>query len=46
MWGKEEVHVVFWWEKSDGNKLHGRHRHGWEDNIRMDLQEIGSMLWT
>jgi len=32
--------------KSEGTKLLGRHRFGWEDNIRMDLQEISSLLWT
>jgi len=32
--------------KSEGNKLLGRRRLGWEDNIRMDLQEIISVLWT
>jgi hypothetical protein len=23
------------------NKIHGRPRHRWEDNIMMDLQEVG-----
>ena len=27
--------------KPAGNRPSGRPRHGWEDNIRMDLKEIG-----
>jgi len=26
-------------EKSEGKRLLGRHRHRWEDNIRMDVRE-------
>ena len=26
---------------SEGNRLLGRHRRRWEDNIQMDLQEVG-----
>ena len=31
-----------------GNRLLGRPRHGWEDNIRMDIKEIGvnMMNWV
>jgi hypothetical protein len=32
--------------KAEGNKPLGIHRPGWEDNIRMDLQENSSVLWT
>jgi hypothetical protein len=28
-------------EKPEGKGPRGRHRHRWEDNIRMDLREIG-----
>ena len=28
-------------EKSEGKRPLGRHRHRWEDNINMDLQEVG-----
>jgi len=28
-------------EKSEGKRQLGRPRHRWEDNIRMDLREIG-----
>jgi hypothetical protein len=27
--------------KPEGKRLLGRSRHRWEDNIRMDLQEVG-----
>jgi hypothetical protein len=30
--------------KLEGKSLLGRPRHRWEDNIKMDLQEVG--LWT
>jgi hypothetical protein len=23
-----------------------RHKHGWEDNIEMDVKEIGRAVWT
>ena len=34
--------------KSEGKRPHGRPRHRGEDNINMDLQEVGcgSMDWT
>ena len=28
--------------KPEGNRLLGRHSRRWEDNIKMDLQEVGS----
>jgi hypothetical protein len=28
--------------KSEGTRPLGRHRHRWEDNIKMDLQEVGT----
>jgi len=27
--------------KPEGTRSLGRPRHGWEDNIKMDLQEVG-----
>ena len=27
--------------KPEGNEPRGRHRRRWEDNIKMDLQEVG-----
>ena len=34
-------------EKPEGKRPIGRHRHTWEDNIKMDLQEmiLGGMDW-
>jgi hypothetical protein len=34
-------------EKPEGKKPLGRPRHGWEDNIKMDFQELecGGMDW-
>jgi len=31
----------FWWGKPEGKSLPGRLRHRLEDNIKMDLQEVG-----
>jgi hypothetical protein len=33
IWGKGETYTGFWWGKGPL----GRHRHRWEDNIKMDL---------
>ena len=32
--------------KPEGKKPLGRPRHRWEDNIKMDLQEVGCSVWT
>jgi len=32
--------------KSEGKRPLGRHRRRWEDNINMDLQEVGCGVWT
>jgi hypothetical protein len=34
-------------EKPDGRKLFGRPKHRWNDNIKMDLAEVGwgGMVW-
>jgi hypothetical protein len=32
--------------KPEGNRLLGRPGHRWEDNIKMDLQEVGWGAWT
>jgi hypothetical protein len=31
--------------KPEGKRPLGRHRHRWEDNIKMYLSEIGFVLW-
>jgi hypothetical protein len=33
-------------EKPEGKILHGRPRRRWEDNIKMDLQDVGCGVWT
>jgi hypothetical protein len=33
-------------EKSEGKKPLGRSRRRWEDNVRMDLREIGWEVWA
>ena len=30
-----------WWGKPEGKRPLGRPRRRWEDNIKMDLQEVG-----
>jgi len=32
--------------KPEGNRPLGRPRNGWEDDIKMDLQEVGWGAWT
>ena len=38
--GKGEVHTGFWWENTRKGNFKGSKRR-WEDNIKMDLQEVG-----
>jgi len=38
------VHRVLVW-KPEGKRPLGRPRHRWEDNIKMDLREVGSGGW-
>jgi len=47
LWGRGEAYTGFWWGKSEGKRLLGRPRRRWEDNIKMDLQEVvcGRMDW-
>jgi len=32
--------------KTEGTRPFGRPRRRWEDNIKMDLQEVGLGVWT
>jgi hypothetical protein len=41
VWGRGELCVGFVVGKTEGNKSLGRPRPRWEDNIKMDLQEVG-----
>ena len=35
------MYIRFWFVKRKGNRQRGRPRHRWEDNIKMDLHEVG-----
>jgi hypothetical protein len=39
--GREEAYRGFWWGKPEGKRPLERRRRRWEDNIMMDLQEVG-----
>ena len=41
VWGRGEVCTGFWLGKPEGKRPLGRPRRRWEDNIKMDLQEVG-----
>jgi hypothetical protein len=40
VWGRGEVHTGLL-RKPEGRRPLGRPRHRWEDNIKMDLREVG-----
>jgi hypothetical protein len=39
--GRGVVYTGFWWQKPEGKRQLERPRHRWEDNIKMDHQEVG-----
>jgi len=39
--GRGEVYTGFWWGNLRERKVLGRFTCRWEDNINMDLQEVG-----
>ena len=41
VWGRIEVCAGCWWGKPEGKRPLGRPRRRWEDNIKMDLHEVG-----
>ena len=41
-----DLHTGFWWGKHLGKTPLGRPRHRWENNIKIDLQEVGWGAWT
>jgi hypothetical protein len=43
--GAGELRAGFWWGNG-GKRLHGKPRNRWEDNIKMDLKEIGWEAWN
>jgi hypothetical protein len=36
--GDRRSYTEFWWGKTEGKKLLGRHRRKWEGNIKMDQE--------
>ena len=46
--GERRAIYRVWVGKPEGKRPLGRPRHGWEDNIKVDLQEVGcgSMDWV
>jgi hypothetical protein len=47
VWGRE-VYTGLWWGNLKGKRPLGRYRRRWEDNIKMDIQEVGCevIYWT
>jgi hypothetical protein len=45
VWRKGEMCIRCWWGKPEGKRPLGRPRRRWEDNIKMDLEEVGRGLW-
>ena len=44
--GAGEVYTGFWVGKPEGKRPLGRRRHRWENNIKMDFQDVKcSMVW-
>ena len=41
VWGRGKGCTGLWWEKPEGKRPLGRPRRRWEDNIKIDLQEVG-----
>ena len=41
------MYTGFWWGKPEGKRPLGRPRSRWEDNIKMEFQEVGyvGMEW-
>jgi len=44
--GRDEKRIQTFGRKPEGKRPLGRPRCSWEDNIRMDLREIGGRVWT
>jgi hypothetical protein len=41
VWETGEVLIEFWWGNLRKKRKLGRHRLRWNDNFKMDLQELG-----
>ena len=35
------MHAGFWWGKPEGKRPLGKPRHRWEDNNKIDFQDMG-----
>jgi len=46
IWGIGEVLYRGLMGKSDGKRQLGRSKRSWEDNMKVDLQEVGWGAWT
>jgi hypothetical protein len=47
MWGRGDRHTCrVLVGKSEGERPHGRLRRRWEDNIKMDIEELEYRAWT
>jgi hypothetical protein len=46
MYGREERRIQGCGGETLGKEPLGRPRHRWEDNINMDIQEVGWEAWT
>jgi len=44
LWEKRDLYRILE-GKSEGKRQLGRHRHGWEDNIKMNHQGVGWGAW-
>jgi len=40
------MYIWFRWGNLRERNHIGGHKHRWEDNIKMDLQEVGCGVWT
>jgi hypothetical protein len=41
VWLRGQAYTGFWWGKPEGKRQLRRPRRRWEDNIKLDLQEMG-----
>ena len=46
VWGMGEGCTGFWWGNLRERDHLGRPRRRWEDNIKMDLKEVGGVVGT
>ena len=44
--GEKRGAYRMWVGKLEGKRPPGRHKHRWEDNMKMDIQGVGWVAWT